>query len=267
MGGERWSAPIPENEERRLAELYTYDLLDTPAEAAFDRLTHALCHLLDVPIATITLVDRHRQWLKSARGLDIAETERGLPFCGHVVYHGAPLLIADTHRDERFREHPYVTGPPYIRFYAGMPLTSANGLPLGAVCALDTRPRQLTAEEVACHEDITRITAELLRLRRREGFLDRERQLFAAGPTVIFRWGSGPGQPVQYASGNLPEVLGYRADALLGTPSPSSSTPGIAPASSETWRPRSSAARHAASPRRTGSATRTAATAGSRMSG
>ncbi len=217
MGGDKWSAPVPENEERRLAELYTYELLDTPAEAAFDRLTHALCHALDVPIATITLVDRNRQWVKSARGLDLAEAAPQPPFCGHVVYHNAPLLIEDTRRDERFREHPLVTGPPYLRFYAGMPLTSANGLPLGAVCALDTRPRRLTAEGLACHEDIAHAVSELAEIRRLEGFLERERRLFAAGPTVIFRWGAEPGWPMQYASASLAEVFGYQPEALLGT--------------------------------------------------
>ncbi len=211
-------APIPEDESRRIAALSSYELLDTAADAVLDGLTRTICDHLQVPISTITLVDRHRQWFKSVQGMSTCETAREVSFCGHAVYHEAPLVVEDARRDERFRDNPLVTGPPHIRFYAGVPLRGAHGLALGVVCAQHTEPRTLTAAELGFLHDMAAVAAELIELRRTERLLERQRQLFAAGPTVILRWGGGPDWPVQYASANLAEVFGYRPESLLGRP-------------------------------------------------
>ena len=144
-------APIPSNEEARLAELHGLNLLDTPGEADFDRVTERLTRLFKVPIALLTLVDKDRQWFKSQTGLpaDLAEarsTSRDVSLCGHVVAKDEILMVRDLARDPRFANNPFVKERG-LRFYAGVPLRGPNGLPIGSLCILDTKPRDMTWQE------------------------------------------------------------------------------------------------------------------------
>lgn len=141
-------APYPQNEETRLRFLRSLNVLDTPAEEALDRITRELAERLQVPIATVTLVDANRQWFKSKVGLDVCETSRDVSFCSHALYADALLVVEDALRDARFRDNPMVQDEPHVRFYAGVPLRGKQGLVMGTLCALDTRPRQLDAEQV-----------------------------------------------------------------------------------------------------------------------
>lgn len=97
----------PHNETQRLAALHTLQVLDTPQDTAFERLTQLARDLFDVPIALVSLVDKERQWFKSHLGLDVCETNRAFSFCAHAIAHDAPLMIADTHKDERFADNPW----------------------------------------------------------------------------------------------------------------------------------------------------------------
>ncbi len=137
---------LPENESARQAALDQLRILDTPPEARFDRLTRMAARLLDAPIALISLIDRDRQWFKSSVGLDVSETPRSLSFCGHAIFDKEPLVIEDARLDERFHDNPLVTGDPSIRFYAGMPLHTADGHALGTLCVIDRKPRTLGKE-------------------------------------------------------------------------------------------------------------------------
>ena len=128
-------------EEARLQALHALGLLDTPREDRFDRFTRLATAAFDVPIALVSLVDRERQWFKSQAGLDYCETPRSLAFCSHTVALDDMLVVPDTLLDERFAAHPHVTGTPRIRFYAGQPLHSVDGQPLGTLCIIDTAPR------------------------------------------------------------------------------------------------------------------------------
>jgi len=141
----------PPNEEERLAELNGLSLLDTPREANFDQVTERLTKLFKVPIALITLVDKDRQWFKSQTGLpaDLAEarsTSREVSLCGHVVAEDEVLIVRDLARDSRFANNPFVKEHG-LRFYAGVPLRGPNGLPIGSLCILDTKPREITNQE------------------------------------------------------------------------------------------------------------------------
>jgi len=119
-------------------------MLDTPAEAEFDDLTSLAAQICGTPIALISLVDAHRQWFKSKVGLDTAETSREISFCAHAI-HGQHLLeVPNTHEEFLFYDNPLVTGPPEIRFYAGMPLATPDGRKLGTLCVMDRVPRYLT---------------------------------------------------------------------------------------------------------------------------
>ena len=144
-------APTPPNEEERLAELEGLNLLDTASEADFDQVTARLTRLFNVPMALITLVDKNRQWFKSQAGLpaDLAEarsTSRDISLCGHVIAKDEVLIVRDLARDPRFANNPFVKENG-LRFYAGVPLRGPNGFPIGSLCILDTKPREMTSQE------------------------------------------------------------------------------------------------------------------------
>ncbi len=144
-------APTPPNEEERLAELEGLNLLDTASEADFDQVTARLTRLFNVPMALVTLVDKNRQWFKSHVGLpaDLAEarsTSRDISLCGHVIAKDEVLIVRDLARDPRFANNPFVKENG-LRFYAGVPLRGPNGFPIGALCILDTKPREMTRQE------------------------------------------------------------------------------------------------------------------------
>ena len=144
-------APMPPNEEERLAELNGLNLLDTPREADFDQVTERLTKLFKVPIALLTLIDKDRQWFKSQAGLptDLAEarcTSRDVSLCGHVIANDEVLIVRDLARDPRFANNPFVKERG-LRFYAGVPLRGPNGFPIGTLTILDTKPREMTRQE------------------------------------------------------------------------------------------------------------------------
>lgn len=110
--------------------------------------------LFNVPIALVSLVDENRQWFKSSNGLAISETPREISFCGHAILGDDTFYINDTLEDERFIDNPLVTGAPNIRFYAGHPLTAANGEKIGTLCIIDQQPKKLTAEDFIALSDL-----------------------------------------------------------------------------------------------------------------
>jgi GAF domain-containing protein len=147
---EEWKvAPIPPNEDERLAVLESLKLTDCVPDQNFDRITAKLTRLFEVPIALITLIDRDHQWFKAQTGLPAelaAEgSSRDVSVCGHVVASNDLLVVEDLARDRRFANNPLLKERG-LRFYAGAPLR-INGLPIGSVCILDTKPRRMTDKE------------------------------------------------------------------------------------------------------------------------
>ncbi|MEM1444879.1 MAG: GAF domain-containing protein [Planctomycetota bacterium] len=152
-------APLPDNEQARLAALRSYELLDSRAERAFDDLVHLTAESYGVPMALISLMDADRQWFKAKCGLDACQTDRDLAFCAHAILKPSHLLvIPDARDDPRFSGNPLVTGPPHIRFYAGCPLVDPDGYAIGTLCIIDTQPRELTEAE----QDRLRLLARLV---------------------------------------------------------------------------------------------------------
>jgi GAF domain-containing protein len=148
---EMLSAPIPADEEARLAELKGLNLLDTAPEAEFDQVTERLTRLFKVPIALLTLVDKDRQWFKSQAGLpagliEACSAPRDVSICGHVVANNEVLIVHDLARDPRFANNPWLREYG-LRFYAGVPLRGPNGFPVGSLCILDTKPRDMSPHE------------------------------------------------------------------------------------------------------------------------
>lgn len=161
-------APIPADEAARLRELYSYGVLDTPPEEAFDDISCLVQDISGAKIGVVTIVDENRQWFKSCVGLEGApsETPRNVSFCGHTIVHRKPLIINDALEDERFFDNPLVTDYPHIRFYAGFPLIAANGMMLGSLCAIDQEPLSLTPRQITALERLARQVVSQLELRR-----------------------------------------------------------------------------------------------------
>lgn len=160
----RWrKAPLPQDEEKRLAAVHGLGLLDTAAEERFDRHARIAAAALDTPIALVTLVDRDRQWFKSHLGFDFSETPRDIGFCSHAILSDEPLVVTDALMDDRFAENPAVVGDPRVRFYAGVPLKAPDGSRVGALCIVDHKPRQLSPAQVRMLQDVARLVEEELR--------------------------------------------------------------------------------------------------------
>ncbi len=172
-------ASKPADEQARLDALRQYQILDTAAEAEFDALTEITARILQVPIVLVSIVDADRQWFKARFGLEVTETPRNISFCGHVVLAKQTLIVPDARVDPRFVDNPLVTGAPHVCFYAGVPLQTPEGFPLGTLCAVDHKPRELSAEQVGLLERLARQAMALLTLRRRTleyRYADEERQ-------------------------------------------------------------------------------------------
>ncbi|HAV49025.1 MAG TPA: histidine kinase, partial [Brevundimonas sp.] len=128
-------------EAERLAALRDYEILDTEPERAFDDIVDLVATLFDAPIAVVNLIDEGRQWFKAEKGLGVRETPLETSFCAHAILQADHMVVPDATQDPRFACNPLVTEAPGLRFYAGQLLKSAEGLPLGTLCVLDTRAR------------------------------------------------------------------------------------------------------------------------------
>ena len=148
---------IPQDEATRLKTLRSLNILDTPEEERFDRLTRLAKRMFDVPIALVSLVDENRQWFKSCEGLDVRETPRDISFCGHAILGNEVFIIPDARNDERFSDNPLVLNEPKIRFYAGCPLRYLNGSKLGTLCIIDRKPRMLGGEDLEAFKDLAEL--------------------------------------------------------------------------------------------------------------
>ncbi|HWX47572.1 MAG TPA: GAF domain-containing protein, partial [Roseomonas sp.] len=131
----------PWTEAERLAALDRYAILDTPPEPGFDDLARLAADLLEAPIAAVNLIAGNRQWFKAEVGLGVREMPLDNSTCARVMLQPGELVIPDLLEDPRFGCNPLVTAGPGLRFYAGALLETAEGLPLGTLCVLDTRPR------------------------------------------------------------------------------------------------------------------------------
>jgi|GEM_PF-402918 len=157
---------LPTNEVGRLEALRRYNILDTPPEVAFDRITALAARLFGIPIALVSLVDESRGWFKSAYGFDIQEVERDATICSLALLSNEVLVIPDTRQDDRLTCNPFVQNEPGLRFYAGAPLMTQDGFNLGTLCLLDTKPRdRLTVEQQAVLSDLAAMVIDELELR------------------------------------------------------------------------------------------------------
>ncbi len=159
-------APIPDDEEKRLALLRACNILYTPAEEAFDDVARLAAELCGTEIELITLVDSDRQWFKARVGVTQTDTARDLSFCGHCITGHKPLVVEDTLQDSRFADNPLVTGEPRLRFYAGVPLLVDEGSAIGALSVADRSPRSITPQQLGSLQRLAKQISRELRMRR-----------------------------------------------------------------------------------------------------
>jgi sigma-B regulation protein RsbU (phosphoserine phosphatase) len=156
---------ITTDETARLAAIRRYQVLDTPPDGAFDRITALAARLFDVPIAIVSIVDADRIWFKSHHGLDVEQIDREPGLCASAVLQDGPWLVNDASTDPRTLANPLVAGEMGLRFYAGVPLTTNDGFNLGTLCVIDQQPRELTDDEVASLSDLATVVMDELELR------------------------------------------------------------------------------------------------------
>lgn len=163
---------IPENESERMDAVRRYDVLDTPPDGAFDRITALAARLFDVPISIVSIVDHDRIWFKSHYGIEVQQIDREAGLCASAVCQSEPWIVTDAGVDLRTIDNSLVAGELGLRFYFGIPLTTADGYSLGTLNVIDVEPREVTDEEIATLEDLAAIVMDELELR-----LDARRKL------------------------------------------------------------------------------------------
>jgi PAS domain S-box-containing protein len=170
------SARAAQSEALRLRALHDLQVLDSAPEQLFDDIAALAAQVCGTPIALISLVDEQRQWFKARVGLAAQETPRDVAFCAHAIQAPSEVMVVpDALLDGRFASNPLVNNDPSIRFYAGAPIVTDDGLALGTVCAIDRQPRELSSEQLRCLQALARQAAQLLRWRHRA--LEQARQL------------------------------------------------------------------------------------------
>jgi len=170
-----------DEEMQRLESLRKTDLLDSPIDNRFERITRLVQNVLKVPIASFNLIDRDRQWTKSVQGLSVVEIARNESFCSHVIQGERTLVVNDARKDDRFADNPNVTGNPNIVFYAGCPVHAPDGQRIGALCAIDKKPRELSLREIQMLRDMAGVLESELRIDAMQRKLDGlEQKLDAA---------------------------------------------------------------------------------------
>jgi signal transduction histidine kinase len=154
---------IPSDDQRRLKELHRYEVLDTSYEAEFNDVALLAATICKTPIALISLIDAKRQWFKAKVGIDVNEFPRDISFCGHTITADTEVFeITDATEDERFLDNPLVTGEPFIRYYAGVPLINQNGYKMGTISVIDTKPGEINAEQIFTLQTLARQVVKLL---------------------------------------------------------------------------------------------------------
>ena len=150
-----------------MAVLREYGVLDTFPEASFDDIVFLASYICGAPVAMVSLVDEDRQWFKAKLGTDLQETPRDHAFCAHAILEPDEIFVVpDAHQDPRFATNPLVHGEPHIRFYAGAPLVSPEGLPLGTLCVTDEVPGYLSPAQTRALAALAREVVVHLELRR-----------------------------------------------------------------------------------------------------
>ncbi len=158
--------PETDDEDGRLRALERYDILDNAEEKPIENIVNLVQQTLHVPMCAISLVHRKNQWFKGARGVGLIETSRDFSFGSHIVQRSDNLVVCNALEDPLFATNPLVTGEPYIRACAGVPLKTPDGYRIGSLCALDIQPREFPEFEIAILESLAKVVVDELELKQ-----------------------------------------------------------------------------------------------------
>lgn len=168
---------IPANEEARLKELTLLEILDTIPEEEYDQITELASQICEVPVSLVTLIDKDRQWFKSAHGVDAKETPRDYAFCAHAINKPDDIFeVHDLRLDKRFHDNPLVANDPNVVFYTGVPLVLSDGNALGTLCVIDTKPKKLNDFQKKALEILSRQVVKSLELRKKNLEIKRQNE-------------------------------------------------------------------------------------------
>jgi len=214
------SGPQPHNEAERLAELDELQLLDTLPEAVYDDIARLASVICATPMATITLIDTDRQWFKAKHGMADNETPRSMSFCAYAILTPGELFeVPDARADPRFAAFPNVTGEPYIRYYAGVPIVTETGNALGTLCVIDRKPRALEPWQREMLAVLARQVRALFDLHRQRNDAEREhyRLELALDSAKMGMWEHNVRTNHAELMGNYEALLGFAPGEFPGT--------------------------------------------------
>lgn len=206
------------DESRRLAALQRYGILDTPSDAIFDCITAAACSVCETPIALITLLDPDRQWFLSSVGVEISETPRDIAFCAHAITNPEVLTeVYDATVDNRFKDNPLVVGDPKICFYAGKPLVTPDGFPLGTLCVIGDKPKSLSDSQRSILSHLANLVMQLLEFRISSPVSVIGRAVEDKIPNgVVITDPRRPDHPITFCNKGFEELTGYTFLEITG---------------------------------------------------
>jgi PAS domain S-box-containing protein len=221
-------APLAAHEPQRLEALRALNLLDTAPEERFDRITRLAARVLGVQAVALILVDEHRLFFKSRSGIDTVEMDRAGTFSDATIRENKQFIVPDAKADPQFAHHPFVTGKPFYRFFAGQPVAAVDGSIMGALCAMDSQPRMPSAEDLALLRDL----AAIAQIELNHGELttafecqkvteEKLRASEARFREVVdipgkFVWETTLDGKTLYISERVQEVLGFSAEEMKG---------------------------------------------------
>lgn len=164
-------AQLPSDEELRLQDLFSYNILDSDSEKEFDELVELAASICNCPVSMVTFIDESRQWFKAKIGVEYRETPRDLSFCSHAILNGDVMVVEDSLLDDRFKNNPFTKLEKPVRFYAGAPIVSTEGYKLGTLCVINHTPNKLTPEQERALIILSHQITRLLELRKKSIFL------------------------------------------------------------------------------------------------
>lgn len=170
--------PIPPDEDQRLQALSAYGLSADRPLPSLDPVVQIASRMFGMPVAAINMIGNDHVFFAASAGVGEVDMSRDVSFCAHAILQNDVMVVSDSHLDHRFHDNPLVTGPANLRFYAGVPLLSPEGQPLGALCVIDGQPREFTADDCERLRELAKMAVDRLELRRIELSLEKARPPF-----------------------------------------------------------------------------------------